>query len=245
MHENESAHKEGTKKVPAPTHVAIIMDGNGRWATARGRPRLEGHRAGAKKALKIVEHCGRLGVKYVTLYAFSSENWGRPVDEISGIMAILHRYLITQERELAKNEVSLSTIGDIEKLPLKIQKTLKQVEESTKKFDKVHLILALSYGSRNEITRAVRKICADVTNKTMELGEIDEQTISNYLDTRGTPDPDLWIRTSGEMRLSNFLLWQLSYAELYVTNKFWPDFSPVDLEEAFLGYAKRERRFGQ
>jgi len=233
------------KKIPVPQHVAIIMDGNGRWATSQGLPRIEGHQAGAKNALKIVEHCGRLGVKYVTLYTFSSENWGRPAAEIAAIMKILHRYLVTQKKELTKNEVALSTIGDISKLPHYVRKALQAVQEATKQFNKVHLILALSYGSRNEITRAVQKISTEVKNGNLDSEEISEETVARYLDTHNIPDPELCIRTSGELRLSNFLLWQLSYAELYVTDKFWPDFSPADLEQAFKDFSERVRRFGQ
>lgn len=234
-----------SEKIPVPHHVAIIMDGNGRWATAKGLPRLEGHRAGAKTALKIVEHCGKLGVKYVTLYTFSSENWGRPHDEVSGLMKILHRYLVSQKKDLIKNEVSLNAIGDTGKLPVEVQKALKQVEEETKHFKKVRLTLALSYGSRDEITRAMKKIASRVQAGELSVNDINEDLIAQSLDTGSLPDPDFWIRTSGEFRLSNFLLWQLSYAELYVTNKFWPDFSNNDLEQAFLDFGRRERRFGQ
>lgn len=206
---------------------------------------MEGHRAGAKNAIKIVEQCGRLGVKYVTLYTFSSENWGRPAPEVQAIMRILHRYLIKQKADLAKNEVSLSTIGDIHRLPPYVQEALREVQEATAHFDKVRLILALSYGSRDEIIRAVKKLAGDIIGKTVNPQEISEQSFSNYLDTAGIPDPDLCIRTSGESRLSNFLLWQLSYAELYVTDRHWPDFSPSDLEQAFKDFSCRDRRFGQ
>ena len=221
-----------------PTHVAIIMDGNGRWAQERGHARLEGHRAGAKTVREIVTHARELGVRYLTLYAFSSENWGRPGDEVEGLMELLAQYLIEERPTLLKNRIELSTIGATKKLPSIVRDLLDEVMGVTKGLDGMRLTLALSYGARDEIVRAVQQLVDD------GVQVVDEKAIAARLDTRDMPDPDLLIRTSGEMRVSNFLLWQIAYAELYVTDVPWPAFTKDRFDEALAAYAKRQRRFG-
>jgi undecaprenyl diphosphate synthase len=235
-------NKEAKNKVP--THVAIIMDGNGRWAQQRGLPRIEGHREGAKSVQAVMRACHESGVRYLTLYAFSTENWSRPKKEIMGLMNLLTQFLKKNEPELHKNQIRLRTIGHLADLPLAVQLALKRVLKATRDYDRHHLVLALSYGARDEITRAVRAIAREVKNGGLSPEEIDENTISRHLFTEGIPDPDLLIRTSGEMRLSNFLLWQVSYTELYVTETLWPDFREKDFLMALEAYARRGRRFG-
>jgi undecaprenyl diphosphate synthase len=227
-----------------PKHVAIIMDGNGRWAQERGLDRIEGHRAGAKAVRDITTYCRELGVRYLTLYAFSSENWGRPEDEVSGLMQLLADYLKDERPTLLKNKIELQTIGATEKLPLVVRTLLGAVREATKGLDGMRLTLALSYGARDEIIRAVRSLAVDVKKGAISPDRIDEAAISSRLDTHDMPDPDLLIRTSGEMRVSNFMLWQIAYSELYVTPTAWPDFDRAKLDEAFDAYKKRQRRFG-
>lgn len=227
-----------------PKHVAIVMDGNGRWAKQRGMSRIEGHKAGVDAALDIMKYCGELKIPYLTLYAFSSENWKRPDDEILGLMKLLYGYLTKESDSLLKNDVSLRTIGTVDRLPKMVQKALKTVCEKTKHGRRLHLTLALSYGSRNEITRAVKQISKDVKNNLLEVDDICEDLISDYLDTKDIPDPDLLIRTGGEMRLSNFLLWQLSYTELFVSKTYWPGFNRAEFDQALDSFEKRERRFG-
>lgn len=228
-----------------PTHLAIIMDGNGRWAQKRALSRLEGHRAGIDSATDIVRYCGELGISYLTLYAFSSENWKRPPDEITGLMGLLQDYLSKDSRELVEKGVKVRVIGSISKLPKLLQGALHRLCEKTQHGQKLNLTLALSYGSRAEITQAAKQIAEKVLKHEIKLEEISEEIFAQHLETHDLPDPDLFIRTSGEMRLSNFLLWQLSYAELYMTPTLWPDFKRSNLDAALASYAGRERRFGQ
>lgn len=228
----------------APEHLAIIMDGNGRWAKERGLPRRDGHRAGAESVREAVETCKELGIKYLTLYAFSSENWSRPQSEVDALMLLLDRFLAEKTSELNKQNVRLHTIGDINRLPAKNQKRIARAKEETANNTDLNLILALSYGAREEITGAVKRITEQVQEGKITPDAITRETVSQNLDTAPFPDPDLLIRTSGELRLSNFLLWQLSYAEIVVTKKFWPDFKRTDLQAAVAEYSRRHRRFG-
>ncbi|HPF98868.1 MAG TPA: isoprenyl transferase [Kiritimatiellia bacterium] len=227
-----------------PVHVAIIMDGNGRWAQRRGLPRIKGHEVGTDSVRAIVRACRKAGVKYLTLYAFSSENWVRPKAEIIGLMRILRRFLTQQEHELHENKVRLRVIGHIDDLPLPVQRELRRVIEVTKDYKEGTLTLALSYGGRVEITDAARKIAEDVRAGKLKPSAIDERKFAEYLYAPDVPDPDLMIRTSGELRLSNFLLWQLSYAEFYITDVLWPDFREKEFEAALQAYAERRRRYG-
>ncbi|HTG44489.1 MAG TPA: isoprenyl transferase [Verrucomicrobiae bacterium] len=227
-----------------PTHVAIIMDGNGRWAKERHLPRVEGHRVGVESVRTVVRSCGEVGIKYLTLYAFSVENWNRPKDEVDTLMKYLARYLKSEIGELSKSNVRLEVIGQIYRLPEFVQDQLKRTHAALAKNTGLTLILALSYGGRTEIVEAVRAIAEKAKKGALEPAEITEQTISQHLYTRHYPDPDLLIRTSGEMRVSNFLLWQISYAELVVTPTLWPDFRKAQLYEALEEYARRHRRFG-
>ena len=228
-----------------PRHVAIIMDGNGRWAKQRGLPRLEGHRAGAESVRAIVRACGELGIGYLTLYAFSSENWRRPKAEVTALMHLLEFYLQREVIELDKNNVRLTAIGRIHELPESAQRQLDKGIEALKKNTGLTLVLALSYGGRAEIMDAVRSIARDVKTNALDVADINEELISQRLYTRDIPDPDLLIRTSGEMRVSNFLLWQISYAEIHVTETLWPDFRKPQLLAALDDYSKRQRRFGR
>ena len=232
------------EKSKVPQHVAIIMDGNGRWAKARGWPRLKGHQEGAKSLRAILRACRDAGVKYLTVYAFSSENWVRPKDEVSGLMNLLKTFLRKEEHELHENQVRLRMIGRMEDLPPAVQKELTRVMAATAHYTDHQLILALSYGSRREITEACRRIAREVRDGHLDPEKISEATIAAHLYLPDVPDPDLLIRTSGEMRISNFLLWQISYAELYVTNVFWPDFREAEFAAALENYANRHRRFG-
>ncbi len=228
-----------------PRHVAVIMDGNGRWATERGLPRTAGHEAGAESVRVITRACGQLGIEALTLYSFSTENWGRPEDEVDALMALLATYLRDEREELMDNKVRLRGIGQLERLPQHVRALLAEATRLTADNDGLLLTLALSYGSRAEIVDAVRRIASEVANGRLEPDAIFESTIDAHLYTAGTPDPDLLIRTSGEMRLSNFLLWQLAYAELYVTDVYWPDFRRPHLEVALQAYGSRRRRFGK
>jgi len=228
-----------------PRHIAIIMDGNGRWAKSRGLPRAAGHRAGAETVREVVSACQDLGVEFLTLYAFSSENWNRPQKEIDSLMSLLERFLKSKAQEFSDKNVRLRSIGRTELLPPSCRYELDKAIEATKGNTGLTLILALSYGSREEITDAARRIVTKVQDGELSLSEIDEQHFANHLDTAQYPDPDLLIRTSGELRLSNFLLWQLSYAEFYVTQKNWPDFRKSDFLEAIDNYSRRNRRFGR
>ena len=227
-----------------PKHVAIIMDGNGRWAQSRGLPRVEGHRRGADSVQRVLEACPDLGIEILTLYCFSSENWRRPKDELDFLMDLLHRYLIHERPTLAKNGIRLRVIGRREGLP---QKVLDEIDVSLAESannQRLTLCLAINYGGRSELADAMRSIAQKVQSGTLDPNEIDESTIQNHLYTHDMSDPDLMIRTSGEMRISNFLLWQLSYSEMWITDKAWPDFGRDDLIQAIVGYAMRDRRYG-
>ncbi len=227
-----------------PVHVAIIMDGNGRWATRRGLPRAIGHRAGVESLREIVKACSALGVKFLTVYAFSTENWKRPVAEINVLMDLLVEYLNREIQELHQNNVKVRTIGNIGELPEKAQKALRDAQEHTSENQGLVLSLALNYGGRNEIVEAVRQIGTDVSAAKLRPGDIDEKIISKYLYTSGMPDPDLLIRPSGELRISNFMLWQVAYAEFWYSPVLWPDFRKNHLLEAIVDYQNRQRRFG-
>ncbi|NCC92120.1 MAG: isoprenyl transferase [Opitutae bacterium] len=227
-----------------PRHVAVIMDGNGRWAKQRGRPRLFGHRAGAESLRAVLRACRDHGVEYLTVYAFSTENWVRPKDEVGGLMSLLKTFLKKDEHELHENQVRLRVTGRIEDLPRSVRTELERVMEATKAYTRWHLILALSYGGRTEITDAVRAIARKVKTGELEPEAVDETVISRHLYLPDVPDPDLMIRTSGELRLSNFLLWELSYAEFYFTDTLWPDFREPQFAEALAEYSRRQRRFG-
>jgi undecaprenyl diphosphate synthase len=227
-----------------PTHVAIIMDGNGRWAKQRHLPRVEGHRHGVESVRAVVRAAGELGIKYLTLYAFSVENWNRPKDEVDTLMRYLARYLKTEIDELQRNNVRLEVIGQVYRLPEFVQEQLANTRQALARNNGLTLILALSYGGRTEIVEAVRQIAAKAKAGEIEPEEINEQVISQHLYTRHYPDPDLLIRTSGELRVSNFLLWQISYAEFVVTPTLWPDFRKAQFFAALEEYARRHRRFG-
>lgn len=227
-----------------PTHVAVIMDGNGRWAKQRHLPRVEGHRVGVESVRATVRACGELGIKYLTLYAFSVENWNRPQDEVDTLMKYLARFLKSEISELNKNNVRLEVIGQVYRLPEFVKEQLAKTQAALSKNTGLTLILALSYGGRTEIVEAVRAIAEKVKSGALETAEVTEQVMSQHLYTRHVPDPDLLIRTSGEMRVSNFLLWQISYSEFVVTPTLWPDFRRPQLIEALEEYGRRHRRFG-
>ena len=228
-----------------PTHVAIIMDGNGRWAAANGKNRLFGHKNGVKSVQAIVEESARLGIKHLTLYAFSTENWNRPQEEIGTLMRLLLQSLRNELEKLLENNIKLQAIGNIEKLPKSIQNELLHVINKTSPNSEMTLTLALSYGARDELVDMTKKISQLVKNNLISPENIDESVINEHLYTRKLPDVDLLIRTSGERRISNFLLWQIAYAELYFTDVFWPDFREQNLIDALLSYQQRERRFGK
>jgi undecaprenyl diphosphate synthase len=227
-----------------PRHIAIIMDGNGRWAKRRGMPRIAGHTEGVESVRDIVEACGQLGVQYLTLYAFSTENWKRPKDEVSLLMRLLLKALQDETDRLHTNNVRIRTIGDIAALPTEVREELAEDIRKTQNNTGLTLTLALSYSGRWDLTQAVKRLAAEVAGGSLLPAEISDGTISRYLSTEGTPDPDLLIRTSGEFRISNFLLWQLAYSEIYITPKFWPGFRRDELYAAIQDYQKRERRFG-
>ena len=231
-------------KASLPVHVAVIMDGNGRWAKQRHLPRVEGHRQGVESVRALVRAAGELGIKYLTLYAFSVENWNRPQDEVNTLMQYLARYLKNEIGELTKNNVRLEAIGQIHRLPEFVQEQLAKTKAALAKNNGLTLVLALSYGARSELVDAVREIAAKVKNGNLDPAEINQQIISQHLYTRHWPDPDLLIRTSGEMRISNFLLWQISYTELVVVQTLWPDFRKAQFYEALEEFARRHRRFG-
>ncbi len=224
-----------------PRHVAVIMDGNGRWAKKRKLPRVEGHRAGSKSVREVVETSARLGIEYLTLYAFSKENWKRPQKEVSTLWKLLEDYLKKEDKTLIENRIRLKVIGQIQDLPKPAQRELDRVIEVTKNNDRLTVIAALNYGGRAEIVDAVKKI---VRSRDRRIDDLDEAGFSEYLYTAGIPDPDLLIRTSGEMRISNFLLWQIAYSEIWITSSYWPDFRRKELLQAVVEYQKRERRFG-
>jgi undecaprenyl diphosphate synthase len=237
-------HLSPQAKATLPAHVAIIMDGNGRWAKQRGLPRVEGHRNGVESVRAVVRAAGEVGVKYLTLYAFSVENWNRPKDEVDTLMKYLARFLKNEIGELTRNNVKLEVIGQIYRLPEFVQEQLKKTQEALAKNNGLTLILALSYGGRQEIVEAARAIASKVKAGKLDPAEINEQAISQHLYTHHYPDPDLLIRTSGELRVSNFLLWQISYAEFVVTQTLWPDFRKPEFFAALEEYTRRHRRFG-
>jgi len=229
-----------------PKSVAIIMDGNGRWAQAQGLPRIKGHEEGAESVREIVRTCRELGVEALTLYSFSTENWNRPEDEVAALMRLLKNYLKSERREILDNGIRLRGIGQLHRLPLFVRKPLQALMRESDRDDvRMTLNLALSYGGRAELVEANREIARKVAAGVLQLSEIDEDCVSRHLFTAGLPDPDLLIRTSGEVRISNFMLWQLAYAEIYVTDVAWPDFRKPQLLEAFATYGNRERRFGK
>ena len=237
-------HLSAEAKANLPRHVAIIMDGNGRWAKERHLPRVEGHRAGAESARVIIRTAGDLGIKYLTLYAFSVENWNRPKDEVDALMKYLIHYLKTETPELNKNNVKLEVIGQIYRLPENVQEHLKKSIATLSKNNGLTLIMALSYGGRTEIVDAVRGIAQKVKQGKLDPADINEQVFAQHLYTGNFPDPDVLIRTSGEMRVSNFLLWQISYAELVITQTLWPEFRKAQFFDALEEYVRRHRRFG-
>lgn len=227
-----------------PQHIAIILDGNGRWAKKKGMPRNYGHTQGSKNVERICEDAYNLGVKYLTVYAFSTENWKRPKDEVDALMKLLRNYMKTCLKTAEKNHMKVRVIGDKTALDDDIRNRIAELEEATKNNDGLNFQIALNYGSRDEMVRAMRKMCADCKEGALEPEQIDEKLFESYLDTHDIPDPDLMIRTSGEQRLSNYLLWQLAYTEFYFTDVLWPDFTKDDLIEAIEYYNGRERRFG-
>jgi undecaprenyl diphosphate synthase len=228
-----------------PQHIAVIMDGNGRWAKKKGALRIFGHRNAVQAVRDVTEGCGELGVKYLTLYAFSTENWSRPKEEIDGLMELLVNTLKQEIKTLSENQVKLKTIGDTSHLPPDCQKNLEWAIDQTKNNSGLNLILALSYSGRWELTKAVKKIAEEVKTGNIDPAAINEKLFENYLETSGIPDPELLIRTSGELRISNFLLWQIAYTELFITPTLWPDFRKENLYEAIWSYQQRERRFGK
>ena len=227
-----------------PRHVAIIMDGNGRWATQRGRPRLFGHHAGAKRVREIVESCPDVGVEYLTIFAFSTENWKRTQVEVAGLMDLFRRYIAKETRALAELGARVRFIGDRESLDAKLVKLMEKLEKATAGNSKVNLTIALNYGARDEVSRATKLLAEDVARGLLDPANVDEETLSRYLDTRVLPDPDLVIRTSGEARISNFLLWQSAYAEYEFIDTLWPDFSREEFASLCASYGERDRRFG-
>lgn len=232
------------EKSTGPRHIAIFMDGNGRWAQSRGRPRLFGHHAGAKRVREIVEACPDLGVKYLTIFAFSTENWKRTQVEVAGLMGLFRRYIAKEARALKDEGVRVRFIGDRVRLDDKLVGLMDELELLTSDNDKVHLTIALNYGGRDEVSRATKRLARDVAAGRLDPEKVDEETLPKYLDTYVLPDPDLVIRTSGEARISNFLLWQSAYAEYEFIDTLWPDFSPEIFAGLVKNYGRRERRFG-
>lgn len=227
-----------------PQHIAIILDGNGRWAKSKGMPRNYGHAQGSKNVERICEEAWRMGIKYLTVYAFSTENWNRPQDEVDALMKLLRNYMKTCLKTAKKNDMKIRVIGNLKRLDEDIRTRIAELEEATRENGGLNFQIAINYGSRDEIVRAVRRLAADCTEGKIDAGEIDEQIFARYLDTAGIPDPDLLIRTSGELRLSNFLLWQLAYTEFYFTDVLWPDFTKEELIKAVEYYNGRDRRYG-
>ena len=228
-----------------PQHVAIILDGNGRWAKAKGMPRNYGHAQGSKNVERICEEAWRMGIKYLTVYAFSTENWNRPKDEVDALMKLLRNYMKTCLKTAAKNDMKVRVIGDIEPLDEDIKKRISELEAATVDNGGLNFTIALNYGSRDEMTRAAKRMAQDCVAGELDPEMIDESVFESYLDTHGIPDPDLMIRTSGEQRLSNYLLWQLAYSEFYFTDVPWPDFTKDELVKAVDEYNHRHRRFGR
>ena len=235
---------KGDNAMNVPRHVAIILDGNGRWARSKGMPRNYGHAQGSKNVERICEEAWRMGIKYLTVYAFSTENWSRPKDEVDALMKLLRNYMKTCLKTAAKNDMKVRVIGDKSRLGEDIRSRIAELEEATKNNGGLNFQIALNYGSRDEIVRAVRKIARDAKDGKLEPESITSEVISSYLDTHDIPDPDLLIRTSGEERLSNFLLWQLAYSEFYFTDVLWPDFTKEELMKAIEQYNSRDRRYG-
>ncbi|WP_170413036.1 polyprenyl diphosphate synthase [Ruegeria atlantica] len=227
-----------------PRHVAIIMDGNGRWAQARNRPRLFGHQAGARRVREVVEACPGLGVKYLTVFAFSTENWKRTQVEVAGLMSLFKRYIIKEARNLTKAGVRVRFIGDRVRLDSKLTDLMDTLEAATQHNDLVHLTIAINYGGRDEVARATKRLARDVAEGRLRPQDVDEETLPKYLDTHVLPDPDLVIRTSGEARISNFLLWQSAYSEYEFIDTLWPDFTSAELERLCRNFGTRDRRFG-
>ena len=227
-----------------PQHVAIILDGNGRWAKSKGMPRNYGHAQGSKNVERICEEAWRMGIKYLTVYAFSTENWNRPKDEVDALMKLLRNYMKTCLKTAAKNDMKVRVIGDIEPLDEDIKKRISELEAATVDNGGLNFTIALNYGSRDEMTRAARRMAQDCADGKLDPDKIDESVFESYLDTHGIPDPDLMIRTSGEQRLSNYLLWQLAYSDVYFTDVPWPDFTKDELVKAVEEYNHRHRRFG-
>ncbi|HCA68900.1 MAG TPA: isoprenyl transferase [Lachnospiraceae bacterium] len=232
------------QEVKIPSHIAIILDGNGRWAKKRNMPRNYGHTQGSKTVEKICEDAYKIGVKYLTVYAFSTENWKRPKDEVDAIMKLLRSYLQTSKKTAKKNNMRVRILGDKTGLSEDIQKSIDELEEVSRENTGLNLQVAINYGGRDEIIRAVKALSLDIKKNTIAIDNIDEKAMENYMDTKGIPDPDLLIRTSGEKRLSNFLLWQLAYTEFYFTDVLWPDFDKKELMKAIEYYNSRVRRFG-
>lgn len=227
-----------------PQHIAIILDGNGRWAKAKGMPRNYGHAQGSKNVERICEEAWRMGIKYLTVYAFSTENWSRPENEVAALMTLLRNYMMTCLKTAAKNDMKIRVIGDIDPLDDDIKKRIRELETATVNNGGLNFTIALNYGSRDEMTRAARKMAQDCADGKLDPEQIDESVFESYLDTHGIPDPDLMIRTSGEQRLSNYLLWQLAYSEFYFTDVPWPDFTKEELVKAIEEFNHRHRRFG-
>jgi undecaprenyl diphosphate synthase len=230
---------------PLPRHVGIIMDGNGRWAEQRGLPRLEGHRRGSDSVRAVTRAARKLDLEALTLYAFSSQNWSRPVDEVAGLMTLLAEYLKDERAEILDNGIRLHAIGELDRLPPRVREPLDELREVSAKNDRMVLTLALSYGGREELVQAARRVAEDVASGALRPGDVDADALEQRLWTAGLPPLELVVRTSGEKRLSNFLLWQMAYAEIHYTDKAWPDFGELDLLDALLDFQGRERRFGQ
>jgi undecaprenyl diphosphate synthase len=240
-----ASFKDQIDRSNLPQHVAVIMDGNGRWAKKKGAARIFGHRNAIQAVTDVTEGCGELGIKYLTLYAFSTENWARPKDEVDGLMELLVNTIKKEINNLMENRVKLRTIGDISHLPAACQKNLEEAIDTTKNNTGLIVLLALNYSGRWEILKAARRLAAEAQQGRLHPEDIDEKMFSRLLETAGVPDPELLIRTSGELRVSNFLLWQIAYTELYITKTLWPDFRKEDLYEAICAYQHRERRFGK
>ena len=232
------------KLLTIPEHVAIILDGNGRWAKKRFMPRNYGHSQGAKTVEQICEDAWDIGIKYLTVYAFSTENWKRPEKEVKALMKLLRKYLKDCIERTAKNNMRVRVIGEVSAFDQDIQESIARLEQYSQKYDEIYFQIALNYGSRDEIIRGIRKLAQDAADGKVKPEEIDEHVFDNYLDTAGIPDPDLMIRTSGELRLSNFLLWQMAYTEFYFTDVAWPDFNKAELIKAIEKYNQRDRRYG-
>jgi len=233
-----------TTKIPVLDHLAIIMDGNGRWAQQRGLPRVAGHQQGVETVVQMVDECVLHGIRFLSLFAFSSENWGRPREEVDALMGLLLQFLASQQQRMLNDGVRLRVIGDLSRLSESIQSALADAEKETSQGQELTLILALSYGGRDEIMRAAKKVAQSALDGDLDIEELDNKTFSRFLDTGDIPEPDLLIRTSGEVRISNFLLWQAAYAEFYFTDVLWPDFDASELRKALDEYRQRKRRFG-